>query len=574
MMFLARKVLILASYLMLAVPALGAAWADDGGGTLEKIRETGAITIGYRESSLPFSYYDENQKPIGYSMDLCALVVESVRTELKMDRLQVNYTPVSSATRIPLISNGTVDLECGSTSNTPERQKQVAFTITHYVSATRYVALKSSHLSKVDDLKGKTVVATAGTINLRQLQQLNEDRHLDMTIISSKDHAEGFLMVETGRADAFALDDVLLAALMANAKSPKDFAVSDEPLSAADPYGIMLRRDDPAFKKVVDDAMSKVFTSGDIVAIYDKWFMKPLPPKGIMLDIPMSDALKEIMVHPTDSADSTVYDRARGVYNWNFGVFLAPAPDGHGASYLKTLWWGVETTLSIVALTLPLALGLGTLVGIGRTIPPSTFPPGAFSRSILLQRGVTLFCAGYVEVFRNTPLLVQMFLWYFVLPEFLPSGVGHWIKTLSNAPFYTAVVCLGFYTSARIAEQLRAGIGQLAKGQRMAAQALGLRTGQMYRYVLLPQAFRIIFPPLTSELLNLVKNSSVALTIGVVELTARARSMQEYSFQVFEAFAAATLIYFVLTFVLTMVMRRIESKLAIPGLVVQEGGGH
>lgn len=558
------RMLVITSLLMLAFPIGGAAWADDGSGTLEKIRETGAITIGYRESSVPFSYYDANQKPIGYSMDLCARVVESIRTELKMDRLQVNYTPVSSATRIPLISNGTIDMECGSTSNTPERQKQVAFTITHYVSATRYVALKTSHLSKVDDLKGKTVVATAGTINLRQLQQLNEDHHLDMNIISSKDHAEGFLMVETGRADAFALDDVLLAALVANAKSPKDFAVSGEALSAADPYGIMLRRDDPAFKKVVDDAMAKIFTSGDIVPIYNKWFMKPLPPKGIVLNIPMSDALKAIMVHPTDSADSTIYDRTNGVYNWNFGVFFAPAPDGHGSSYLMTLWWGVETTMAIVVLTLPLALGLGTLVGIGRTLAPVG----------LSLRSVSVFCAGYVEVFRNTPLLVQMFLWFFVLPEFLPTAIGHWIKTLSNAPFYTAIVCLGFYTSARIAEQLRAGIAQLAKGQRMAAQALGLRTGQMYRYVLLPQAFRIIFPPLTSELLNLVKNSSVALTIGVVELTARARSMQEYSFQVFEAFAAATLIYFVLTFVLTMVMRRIESKLAIPGLLVHEGGGH
>lgn len=550
-----RKMLIVAAWLLLSVPG----WADDSTGTLEKIRETGAITIGYRESSLPFSYYDQDQKPIGYSIDLCAKVVDAVRTELNLDHLDVKYTPVSSATRIPLISNGTVDLECGSTSNTPERQKQVAFTITHYVSATRYVALKTAHLSTVDDLKGKTVVATAGTVNLRQLQQLNEERGLGMTIVSSKDHAEGFLMVETGRAAAFALDDVLLAALVANSKSPQDFAVSNEPLSAADPYGIMLRRDDPAFKKVVDDAMTKVFTSGEIVGIYDKWFQKPLPPKGIVLGIPMSEAMKAIMVHPTDSADSTVYDRARGVYNWNFAVFLSPAPDGHGASYLTTLWWGLKTTMAIVVLTAPLALILGTVVGIGRTIPSRAWNAAA---------------GAYVEVFRNTPLLVQMFLWYFVLPEFMPDPLGKWLKTIADGPFYTAIVCLAFYTSARVAEQLRAGIGQLAKGQRMAAMALGLRPAQMYRYVLLPQAFRIIFPPLTSELLNLVKNSSVALTIGVVELTARARSMQEYSFQVFEAFAAATLIYFVVTLAITLLMRRIETRLAVPGLVTQSGGGH
>jgi glutamate/aspartate transport system substrate-binding protein len=550
-----RKMLIVAAWLLLSVPS----WADDSTGTLEKIRETGAITIGYRESSLPFSYYDQDQKPIGYSIDLCAKVVEAVRTELNLDHLDVKYTPVSSATRIPLISNGTVDLECGSTSNTPERQKQVAFTITHYVSATRYVALKTAHLSTVDDLKGKTVVATAGTINLRQLQQLNEDRNLGMTIVSSKDHAEGFLMVETGRADAFALDDVLLAALVANSKSPRDFTVSSAQLSAADPYGIMLRRDDPAFKKVVDDAMRTIFTSGQIVDIYNKWFMTPLPPKGIMLNIPMSDALKRVMEHPTDSGDANAYDMGRGAYHWNFGVFLDHAPDGHGASYLTTLWWGLETTLAIVVLTAPLALLMGTVVGIGRTVPVA---------------GWRIASGAYVEVFRNTPLLVQMFMWYFVLPEFLPSGIGHWVKTVADGPFYTAIVCLSFYTSARVAEQLRAGIGQLAKGQRMAAMALGLRPLQVYRHVLLPQAFRIIFPPLTSELLNLVKNSSVALTIGVVELTARARSMQEYSFQVFEAFAAATAIYFVVTYAVTQVMRRVERRLAVPGLITQESGGH
>lgn len=552
---LVRKILIVTALLALAAPSR----ADDGAGTLDKIRETGTISIGYRESSLPFSYYDQNQQPIGYSIDLCKRIVQAVKTELKLDRLDVKYTPVSSATRIPLMANGTIDLECGSTSNTPERQKQVGFTITHYVSATRYVSLKSSHLSSIEDLRGKTVVATAGTINLRQLQQLNEDRSLGMTIVSSKDHAEGFLMVETGRADAFALDDVLLAALVATSKTPQDFVVSKAQLSAADPYGIMLRRDDPAFKKVVDDAMRKIFTSGEIAGIYDKWFMKPVPPNGIVLNIPMSDALKAVMEHPTDSGDSNAYDRGSGVYRWNFGVFFEHAPDGHGASYLTTLWWGLETTLAIVALTTPLALLLGTVVGIGRTVPAA---------------GWRVAAGGYVEVFRNTPLLVQMFMWYFVLPEFLPQPLGHWVKTVSDGPFYTAVLCLSFYTSARVAEQLRAGIGQLAKGQRMAAMALGLRPVQVYRHVLLPQAFRIIFPPLTSELLNLVKNSSVALTIGVVELTARARSMQEYSFQVFEAFAAATLIYFVVTYVITVVMRRIETRLAVPGLITQEGGGH
>ena len=533
--------------------------AEDLSGTLAKIRETGTITIGHRESSLPFSYYDENQKPTGYSVDLCLRIVDAVRRELRMDKLGIVFTPVSSATRIPLLNNGTIDLECGSTSNTAERQKQVAFTITHYVSATRYVGLKSSHLTTIEDLKGKTVVATSGTTNLKQIQELNEARSLGMIIVTGKDHAESFLMMETGRADAFALDDVLLAALIANSKSPDDFVLSSEPLAKADPYGIMLRRDDPAFKRVVDDAMTRIITSGEILDLYDKWFLKPVPPKNITLNLPMGDALKVVVAHPTDSADPTVYESSGSGYHWNLGVFQVPAPDGHGATYLTTLFWGLKTTLYLTALAWPLALLLGIGMGILRTLParlPSTLS------------------AAYVEVCRNTPLLAQMFLWYFVIPEFLPASLSHWLKTQSEAPFLTAVLCLGFYTSARIAEQVRAGIKSLASGQRNAALALGLTTAQTYRYILLPQALRFIFPPLTSELLNLVKNTSVALTIGVVELTARARSMQEYSFQVFEAFAAATVLYFLMTIVLTLVMRRIEAKIALPGFVTQSGGGH
>ena len=543
-----------AAVLWLYAIAVSTACADVASGTIDKIRETGTISIGFRESSLPFSYYDEQQHPVGYSMDLCLRVVDAVRRELNLPGLSVALVPVTSATRIPLMANGTIDLECGSTSNTPERQRQVAFTVTHYVSATRYVALVSSHMASIQDLAGKTVVATSGTTNLKQLQDINQRRNLGMTIVSSKDHAEGFLMVETGRAAAFALDDVLLAALVANAKAPDMFGISTDAIAAADPYGIMLRRDDPAFKHLVDGAMTGIMSSGEILGLYDRWFTKPIPPKGISLNLPMSAALREAIRHPTDSADPDAYEQ-RHATGFDWSVFMAPAPDGRGASYGATLLWGLETTLGLVVLAWPLALVVGVVAGTAR---------------ISGLRPLAVAGAAYVEIFRNTPLLAQMFLWYFVVPEFLPHGIGQWVKTQSQAPFVTAALCLGLYTGARVAEQVRAGLESLSSGQRYAALALGMTSRQAYGSVLLPQAFRIILPPLTSELLALVKNSSVALTIGVVELTARARAMQEYSFHVFEAFAAATLIYVVVTLVLTLVMRRVERHFAVPGYM---GGG-
>jgi len=242
-------------------------------------------------------------------------------------------------------------------------------------------------------------------------------------------------------------------------------------------------------------------------------------------------------------------------YNWNWRIFWEPSPDAVG-TYMDTLLSGLYWTLATALLAWIMALVLGAVIGTLRTLP---------------NRLVVRLANAYVELFRNIPLLVQMFLWFFVMPELVPASLGNWLKQLPNAPFVTAVLSLGFFTSARVAVQVSAGIGSLPRGQKMAGTALGLTLFQTYRYVLLPMAFRIIIPPLTSEFLNVIKNSAVALTIGLMELTARARSMQEFSFQVFEAFTAATIIYVLVNVVVVNLMRFIERKVAVPGFI--SGGG-
>jgi len=275
-------------------------------GTLKKIKDSGSVTIGHRDASIPFSYYDDKQQPVGYSIDLCKRIVEAVQKELKMPKIDVKYQLVTSANRIPLMANGTIDLECGSTTNNLERQKQVWFSITHFVTANRFVAKKSAKASALKDLKGKTVVSTAGTTNIKQATELNAEQKLGMNIISANGHAEAFQMVETGRAVAFVMDDILLYSLVAQARNPKDYEISKDALSV-EPYGIMLRKDDAAFKKVVDAAMVDTYKSGAINAIYQKWFQKPVPPKNINLNLPMSEQFKKVVAKPTDSGDPEAY---------------------------------------------------------------------------------------------------------------------------------------------------------------------------------------------------------------------------------------------------------------------------
>ncbi|SEE01715.1 amino acid ABC transporter substrate-binding protein [Bradyrhizobium erythrophlei] len=289
--------------------ALGAsqAQAEELTGTLKNIKDTGAITLGYRDSSIPFSYLDDNQKPVGYAMDICYKIVDAIKKELKLDKLEVKLNPVTSATRIPLMANGTVDLECGSTTNNAERQKQVSFTNSHFLTASRYVTKKASKINSIDDLKGKTVVSTAGTTNIKQLTEANLARGLSINIIPAKDHAEAFLMVETDRAVAFVMDDILLASLVAGSKSPDDYVISKDAFSKPEPYGIMLRKDDAPFKKVVDAATAALYTSAEGQQIYDKWFNQKIPPKGLNLNVPLGPEMKKQLAKPSDSPDPDAY---------------------------------------------------------------------------------------------------------------------------------------------------------------------------------------------------------------------------------------------------------------------------
>ncbi len=294
-------------YTLAAALCAGPAMAQELTGSLKKIKETSTITLGHRDSSIPFSYLDDSQKPIGYAMDICYKIVDAVKKELKLDKLEVKLTPVTSSTRIPLLANGTIDLECGSTTNNTERQKQVAYTNTHFLTASRYVSKKSSKINSIDDLKGKPVVSTSGTTNIKQLTEASAERKLGINIIPAKDHAEAFLMVETDRAVAFVMDDILLASLVAGSKAPGDYVISKDAFSKPEPYGIMLRKDDPAFKKVVDAATAALYTGGEGQKIYDKWFMAKIPPKGLNLNVPIDSKLKNQFAKPSDSPDPDAY---------------------------------------------------------------------------------------------------------------------------------------------------------------------------------------------------------------------------------------------------------------------------
>jgi glutamate/aspartate transport system substrate-binding protein len=290
-----------------AALSAGPANAEELTGTLKKIKETGALIIGYRDSSIPFSYLDDNQKPIGFAIDICYKIVDAVKQELKLDKLKVELNPVTSSTRIPLLANGTIDLECGSTTNNAEREKQVAFTNTHFLTATRFVSKKSSHINSIDDLKGKTVVSSSGTTNIKQLTEANAARNLNINIVPAKEHAESFLMVETDRAAAVVLDDVLLASFVAGSKDPDAYVMSKDAFSKPEPYGIMLRKDDPAFKKVVDAATAALYTSAEGQKLYDKWFMQKIPPKGLNLNTPIAPELKAEFAKPSDSPNPDSY---------------------------------------------------------------------------------------------------------------------------------------------------------------------------------------------------------------------------------------------------------------------------
>ena len=281
--------------------------AEELTGTLLKVKELGYITIGHREASVPFSYLDDKRQPVGFAMDICAKIVEAVKRELKLDNLEVRYQLVTASARIPLLANGTIDLECGNTTNNAERQKQVWYTNTYFLTASRFVSKVESKIGSISDLKGKTIVSPAGSTNIKQALEFNSRLNLGMTIVPAQDQGEAFLMVETGRAVAFVQDDVILAGLIAISKDPKAYVISDDAFSRPEPYGIMLRKDDVAFKRVADAATAALYRSAEGAALYAKWFTQAIPPKGINLNIAMSPALKRAFENPTDSPDPAAY---------------------------------------------------------------------------------------------------------------------------------------------------------------------------------------------------------------------------------------------------------------------------
>jgi glutamate/aspartate transport system substrate-binding protein len=284
---------------LLATGLVAAVAAQDLTGTLKKIKETGEITIGYRESSIPFSYLDDKQQPIGYAMDLCMKIVDAVKADLKMPNLKVNLQAVTSSNRIPLLQNGTIDLECGSTTNSVARQQQVAFGPTYFVINVTAAVKKSSGIKTLADLNGKTISTTSGTTAVPLLKQYEKTKSADVKEIYGKDHAESFLLLSQDRTSAFVMDDILLAGQIANSSNPGDYIIISESLRQ-EPYSMMLRKDDPQFKALVDKSITAVMKSGDIDKIYAKWFTSPIPPKGTNINFAQTAAIKDAFKNPND----------------------------------------------------------------------------------------------------------------------------------------------------------------------------------------------------------------------------------------------------------------------------------
>jgi glutamate/aspartate transport system substrate-binding protein len=281
---------------------LGPAQAQDAtSATLKKIRDTGVIALGVRESSVPFSYYDSEQHTIGYAQDIALKIVDEVKKELKLDKLTVKEIPITSQNRITLVQNGTIDIECGSTTHTKDRDNQVAFTNSFFQYGVRLIAKKDSGIKDFPDLAGKTVVTTAGTSEDRLLREMNNDKKMGMQLIAAKDHAESFLNVKTGRAVAFVMDEPLLYGARAKEADQQDYVITGTP-PLSEVYGCMVRKDDPVFKKLADGVIARMQTSGEAQRLYTKWFTQPVPPKGMNLNYPLSNENRALFAHPNDRA--------------------------------------------------------------------------------------------------------------------------------------------------------------------------------------------------------------------------------------------------------------------------------
>ena len=287
--------------------ALSDAHAAPDGPTLSRIRETGVIVMGYRPASLPFSYLDAQLKPVGYSVELCERVIAALRRNLQMPELEVQRVAVGSATRLPLIANGTLDLECGITTNTAERSRSQAFSVTIFVAETRLMTRGAERAQSLSDLRGKVVASTIGTTSIQHLHKVNQQQGLGIQILGGLDDPEAFQLLRSGRAVAFLMDDVLQRSLLAQAGADRaDYVISDRALTV-EPYAIGLNHDDPAFKALVDEVLIGLYRSGEIQAIYRRWFESPLPSSGINLRLPMNAAFKRVIAKPTDTPDPEHY---------------------------------------------------------------------------------------------------------------------------------------------------------------------------------------------------------------------------------------------------------------------------
>jgi glutamate/aspartate transport system substrate-binding protein len=282
---------------LIAVFLVGPAHAQDTT-TLARIKSNGFITFGYREASFGFSYVDGGPKPVGYSIDICNRIVDAIKAELKMSTIDVKFQAVTSANRIPLVQNGTVDIECGSTTNLVERQKQVAFSPDIFRYNVRTLVKADSGIKSIADLQGKTVVTTAGTTSFRLLREADKGRSLEVNQLAGKDHTDSFLLVESGRANAFVLDDILLAGQIANARNPKDFTIVGESLRTEN-QSLMFRKDDPDFKALVDRVVGGMMKSGEMEKLYNRWFMSPIPPKNININYPLNAETKDAFANPS-----------------------------------------------------------------------------------------------------------------------------------------------------------------------------------------------------------------------------------------------------------------------------------
>ena len=292
---LIRPLIALAVGAALALPAA----AQNLTGTMKKIKDSGSITVGHRESSIPFSYLDDKQQPVGYAMELCGRVIDALKAELGMPNLKVSLQPVTSSNRIPLLQNGTIDMECGSTTNSVERQKTVSFSVSYFVTNVTAAVKKSSGIKSIAELSGKPVSTTSGSTSVQLIKAHEKGKNVDLKEIFGKDHGESFLLLESDRVAAFVMDDILIAGFIANAKNPSDYVFLPEVLRT-EPYGVMLRKDDTQFKALVDKTLTGIYKSGEINRIYAKWFQSPIPPRNANLNFPMSNELKALIANPND----------------------------------------------------------------------------------------------------------------------------------------------------------------------------------------------------------------------------------------------------------------------------------